>query len=212
MASISREKNLNVELNFKIWGDWEKVVSVCRKVDVILEEVEPGEIGNDVTSDELEGLRNDWNSWRPCHGEEYSTDMRRKTAEQSTSTESELERNSEEAEEAMKKATDSTKKATKNAEEGKLDEAKDNFSEAVKETGRAVNSKVRNGVKKIEERIYESIILKVNSLYFDNSVLNAVLSKRLGADRDGKYEIILHSNNPNLRVLLAEKLGSDCAR
>ncbi|KXA92497.1 hypothetical protein AKJ66_04045, partial [candidate division MSBL1 archaeon SCGC-AAA259E22] len=114
-----------------------------------------------------------------------------------------------EPEEEIKEAAESAKKIPEVAKREEFDQVKDYLTDAVKKTGRALDSKVRKGVRRIEGQIYENIMLKANSLYFDNSVLSAVLSKRLMPNSDEKYEMTLHSNNSNLRELIAERINWD---
>jgi len=207
MAKLKQKNASEAGLKLKIEGDWTRVVAACERTGTILEKISPEDIGDEVTEDELDRLREDWECWKPQSGDDYSSEMREKTAKQSSINAT--EEKDDDIENSMEKAADSAKKVTDNVERGNLNEAKDNFSEAVKETGKVINSKVRNGARKVEKQIYEKVILKVNSLYFDNSVLNAVLSKRLNAGSSEEYEFVIHSNNPYLRNLMAKEIDWD---
>lgn len=190
-------------------GSWNEIADACTEVEKLLESIEPGDIGEDVTEKELEHVRAEWEKWKPCKDEDYSKEMRKKTAEQSSVEKSTLEKNEKEPEEEIKEAAESAKKIPEVAKREEFDQVKDYLTDAVKKTGRALDSKVRKGVRRIEGQIYENIMLKANSLYFDNSVLSAVLSKRLMPNSDEKYEMTLHSNNSNLRELIAERINWD---
>lgn len=202
----SSSEEVPSDLKFFRIGSWQEITSVCEEVSTILGEVRPGKLGDHITQKQFDMLLEEWEDWRPHSTEDFSEEMREKTAEQSCLNESELEEDNKKPSEEMKNAGNSIVKATEDAEEKGLEEAKDLFAEAVKSAGKAVDTTLRQGMRNVEKKIYENIILKANSLYFDNSVLNAVLSKRIGADSSEKYKLTLHSNNPHLRRFFSERL------
>ncbi len=208
MVKLEGENESEFGLKFKAEGDWKKVVSVCERIDTLLSNIKPEDIGNDITDEELDNLKEDWDCWKPCEEDEYSCEMREKTAEQSSVDEINRSEN-ENIEESMEKAAESVKKVPVDVGNGKLKKAKNHLSESVRETGKIVNSKVRDGLRKVEEKIYEKVILKVNSLYFDKSVLNAILSKKINAEPSEEYELTIHSNNTYLRKLMADEIKWD---
>lgn len=209
MAQPKQDSGPETGLKLQVKGDWNEIVDACEDTETVLEDIDCEDIDEEVSEKELENLREDWDCWKPEEEENYSKEMREKTAKQSTGRDTEKENETEKAKEAMEKAEDSAKKVTEKMEEKDLNEAKNNFSKALKKGGKAVNSKIKNGVKKLEEKIYEKLILKVNSLYFDNNVLNAVISKKRRKDQSEKYELTIHSNNPDLRKIIAGKIERD---
>ncbi|KXA93937.1 hypothetical protein AKJ40_00155 [candidate division MSBL1 archaeon SCGC-AAA259M10] len=59
-------------------GSWNEIADACTEVEKLLESIEPGDIGEDVTEKELEHVRAEWEKWKPCKDEDYSKEMRKK--------------------------------------------------------------------------------------------------------------------------------------
>lgn len=196
-------------LNLIKRGSWKDIITISENTESLLRSVKPENVEGKITQKEFDNLAEKWEEWRPCTEDDFSEEMREKTAEHSSVDESKIEEEGKETKDEVKNAGESIKKAATDAENGGLGEAKKHLKEAIKFTGRAVESEVRQGFRKVEEKIYENLILKANSLYFDNSALNAILSKRLGADSSERYQLTLHSNNPRLREFFAERINWD---
>lgn len=209
MSEPETEDEPPPSLNLSKTGSWKGITSICRDVGSILRSAKPEELDENLSEDELDALCEEWENWRPESADDFSDEMIEKTAKQSSVGESELEKEEREPSQEMKKAGESIAKAAEDAEEEGLGEAKGHLSDAVKSAGQAIDSKIRQGIRNLEEKIYESVILKANSLYFDNSALNAVLSERRGADESERYRLTLHSNSPSLRKFLAERIDWD---
>lgn len=208
MSKSDDEKAPQTDLNLYKVGSWEAIVDFCEDIGTLLECDKIKDISSDFTEDKLEGISEDWEEWRPRDSEDFSEEMREKTAEHSSIGKSKLEEEGKEPSEEMKNATDSISKATEKVDED-LDETKTHLSDAFKSAGKAVDSTVRQGIRKVEENVYENLILKTNSLYFDSTTLNAVISKRIGSDPSERYKLTLHSNNPQLRKFLVERIDLD---
>lgn len=190
-------------------GSWSDMVNLSESIESLLKSVKPEDVNGGITEKEFKNLFREWKEWRPHADENYSGEMRKKTAKQSSVEESNLEKEGKNATEEVKEAGGSISKVAADAREEGLKEIVNHLSNAFKCTSRAVDSKVRQGIRSVEETVYENIILRANSLYFDNSVLNAVLSKRAGIKNPEKFDLTLHSNNPHLREFFAERIDWD---
>lgn len=200
---------MSPNLKFIKKGSCEEIVRVCREIGSALEDVKPEDLEDNVTKKDIERLKEEWGGWRPLSEDEFSDEMKEKTAEQSSIDESTLEKEGKEATEEIKNAGDSIKEAANEAKEKGFDEAKDQISNAVKCAGRAVDSGLRKGIRSVEENVYENVILKTNDFYFDNNLLSAVVSENIRGDSEEEYELTLHSNNPRLREFFAERIEWD---
>lgn len=198
------------ELNLSKSGSWEKIVELSENIGSHLKSVDPEDVNGEISKEEFETLSGEWEEWRPHTKDDFSVEMRKKTAEKCSMKKSESEEKNMSVKEEAKNAGESMMKAAKNSREKKLGKTANHIADAVESAGRAVDSKVRQGVRSLEEKIYENIILKANSLYFDNSVLDVVLSKKWRANSsDKKYQLTLHSNNPHLREFFAKRIDWD---
>ncbi|KXA93467.1 hypothetical protein AKJ64_00505 [candidate division MSBL1 archaeon SCGC-AAA259E17] len=201
------EGNSTPSLSLSKAGTWEAVVELSEDIESLLKSVESEDVNGEISKKEFEVLSEEWEEWRPRAEDDFSDEMRKKTAKKSSMGESESEKKV--AKEEAKNAEESIAKAAKDSREKKLGETANHIADAVESGGRALNSEVRNGVRFLEEKIYENIILKANSLYFDNSVLDVVLSKKGRTNSSDEYKLTLHSNNPHLRKFFAERIDWD---
>lgn len=198
-------------------GSWKEIVSVSENIESILSHLCTEDISGDVPDEEqelreneLESLIERWKEWRPHNKDKFSKEMRDKTAEQSSIGEASLEKEDKDATDEVEEAGNSIKKAVEETQRGKLDKAGKELTDAVERAGRAVDSKVRPGLRKIEEKTYE-IILKMNSLYFDTDLLGAILSRHWGKGSEKRYELDVNINNPRLRKTLVDKVDWDAS-
>lgn len=196
-------------LNFSKEGSWKEIIDISENIQSLLGSVTPEDVNRKITKEQFNNLSKEWKKWRPQGKEKFSKEMREKTAKQCSIGKSELEDKKEKMDEELENASSSVKKVTGDAKNGELKKLANHLATAIKCTGRAVDSKIRQNVRPIEEKIYEKIILKANSLYFDHSALNAILSKKIGGENAKKYQLTLHSNNPDLRRFLADKIEWD---
>lgn len=209
MAENKSEKSSSMGLNLSKVGSWKDIVITSEEIKSLLRSVNSEEVGGDISNDEIDHLFEEWKEWRPRTQDDFSEEMREKTAKQSSVSESKLEEEEKDAMEGVEEVNESIEDATEKVENGDMGSAAKDLADAVKNTGQAIDCKVRQGVRKVEEGIYEKVILKANSLYFDNSVLNVVLSKNIGADSSERYQLTLHSNVSRLRELFAERIDWD---
>lgn len=190
-------------------GSCEDIVKVCDNINSLLSKISSQDLKESVSDEDLERLSEEWENWRPCSPSDFSDDLRENTAEQSSIGEGSLEKEGKEAKEEIKEASNSIKKAAKEAEENGFDDAKEQVSDAVKSAGRAVDSGIRQGIRGVEENVYEKVILKTNDFYFDNNLLSVVISENRRGQSSNGYELSLHSNNPHLREFFAERVDWD---
>lgn len=196
-------------LNLSKAGSWKNIIELSEKIESLLQTIESNQLEGNITKSELKTLYKKWKNWRPHNSDDFSVEMREKTAEQSCTKEASLEKEQKEPEKEAREAGNSLLKATKQAEKQGLEEAKKHLKDAAKSAGLAIGTTIQQGVQSVEEKIYEKVILKANSLYFDHSALNAILSKNIGADPSKKYQLTIHSNQPHLRKFFAERIDWD---
>ncbi|KXA90204.1 hypothetical protein AKJ57_04340 [candidate division MSBL1 archaeon SCGC-AAA259A05] len=197
------------ELSLSKTGTWKDVVELSEDIGSLLKSVEPEDVNGEISKDEFEALSREWQEWRPQAGDNFSREMREKTAKKSSIEKSEFEKKERDAKKEAKNAGKSMVKAAKDSRKKKLGKTANHIADAVESAGRALDCKVRQGARSLEEKIYENIILKANSLYFDNNVLDAVVSKKWRRNSSNKYQLTLHSNNPHLRKFFAKRIDWD---
>lgn len=170
------------ELSLSRAGPWEDVVELSEDIGSLLRSVGPEDVNGEISKEEFEALSKEWEKWRPRAEDDFSGEMREKTAKKSSIGKSELEEG----------------EGAKNTGKSMARAAKD-----------SLDRKVRRGVRSLEEKIYENIILKANSLYFDGSALDVVLSKNWRSNSSDKYRLTLHSDSPHLRKFFANRIDWD---
>ncbi|KXA94323.1 hypothetical protein AKJ65_04820, partial [candidate division MSBL1 archaeon SCGC-AAA259E19] len=166
-------------------------MGLSEDIESLLKSVESEDVNGEISKKEFEVLSGEWEEWRPRAEDDFSEEMRKKTAKKSSIEKSESEKRN--AKKEAKKAGKSMEKVAKHSKKKNLRETANHVADAVESVGRALDCEVRQGVRTLEEKIYENIILKANSLYFDNSVLDVVLSKKGRTNSSDEYKLTLHS-------------------
>lgn len=209
MSKSYAEDNSTLELNLSKKGSWEEIIDLSKEIGTLLSFLKSSDVNGEISKKGFEKLSEEWEEWRPCTGDDFSKEMRRKTARQSSIGKSRLEKKDGEMNKETGNASGSVRKAVESVKKRQFKEATSNLMNAVKCAGQVADSRIRQEVRSIEEKIYEKTILKMNSLYFDNRFLNAILSKNLGANSSERYQLTLHSNSPQLRKFFAERIDWD---
>lgn len=206
---MSKNKSMKSIPGLKISkiGSWNDIVDTTERVSSILKTAEPNDLDEEITESEINKLSDEWDKWRPRNSEEFSREMRIKTAKQSCVKKPSLNRR--ERKKKLEKAKNQMNKAVECADKKDFEEAKKCFFDSLTCIGKAVNSSVKRKVRAIEESIYKDIILKINPHYFDNNNLSVTLSKRWGASSSERYGLTIHSNKPKLRELFVKKIDFD---
>ncbi len=187
-------------LKFKRVGTWEDMVEISQEIGSLLESLNPEDFEEELPDNEFEELSREWDEWRPRTNDAYSHEMRKKTAKQCSLRVSEPE-----------KGGNGTS-GSPNPDNGKTEGnggVKHHPANAIEKAKEAVNSKIRKGIRTVEENIYEKVMLKTNALYFDNCVLNAVLSRKRIKNPSSKYRLEIYSNNPQMRQIFASRIDWD---
>lgn len=203
MSTKGLEKNGSSTFKFRKKGTWRDIVEISEDIGVLLRSLGPQDFDEELPESEFEELSREWEEWRPRKDDNFSGEMRKKTAQQCSLGESEAEKAERCSAEAKKASTDRT--------EGPGDAAgvKRQGANGVQEVKKTVNHKIRKGIRTIEKNIYEKVILKTNALYFDNCILNAVLSRSMVKNPSCKYHLEIHSNNPQMRQFFASRIDWD---
>lgn len=207
MSTKGERRNKN--LKFRKAGIWREIVDVSKDISSVLNSLDLDDLKNKISEKDLKRVNREWEDWRPRRQENFSEEMRTKTAKQCSVNRSELEKEGKESSEKIKVAENSLKSATEEIKDKSFDAAKNQLLNGVKNVSKAVDCEVRKGIRSFEENVYENVILRTNSLYFDNSILNVVLSKNVYSNSEEKYQLDLYSNNPLMRRIFAERIDWD---
>lgn len=146
---------------FKCSGSWRAICGFSRDLEDIMKRC----VSN---GDSI----NKYNDWRPRE-DEIDEDMKKKTAEGAAIKTTNMERNFNNTKEELKKAGDRFKSSFENMKNGINPTT--NLKDASKHVGKLVGIKSVRSIRKMEQIIYEKIMLNFNSYYFDTVDFSANL-------------------------------------
>lgn len=175
---------------FKCVGSWNEIVEHGDRITNHLMQHE------DVDQEALA----EWNQWRPNKHEDFSDDIREKTAEQTSVDEGPGEEQdtsaTEDAKEAGKKLANSPKKAVDET----LSEAGKDVKESAQHAARAVDSAGRKTMRAVEKTVYERVMTQMSPCYFDNQLVSANLGQQRqvapigGGDTESEDQFVFEIN------------------
>lgn len=170
-------------------GDLEEIAEFAEEAEEVIKDKE----GDKKAVEEFE-------EWRP-RSSDSQEDMKRKTIESASLNKRNVEDESEGVKDLAKagqKAVEAgkntvTKKKPEGAKEATLDAFRPVFSGSIK------------AVRKIEEKVYSSMMLKFNPYFFDAGDLSA----DIGQKKDGGYRFDLDARNKESRKALKERFTEE---
>jgi len=249
---MNKQKPETTHSGIKIEGDWEDICGFARDLEEILKE----SYEKEETLEDIDDSIEDYNKWRPRE-EEDEKDISKKTAEEASMEEKNVERDFKGTDEELKSAGEKVKESINGAKEkGKsaIVELKDDASKSVnglvkseaeksqkestdeksedidkkvigssdentseekspstelKEASKCINrlvgSKSIKSLRKMEEAIYEQVMLKFNPYYFDTEHFSVNLEEK----NDDHYLLTVNIPDEDLRRTIKEGLEEE---
>ena len=167
-------------------GDWEEMAEFAEQVEQAVE--------SNVGQKSLEKL----SSWRP-RKKEAEGDVERKTVENAVLEEKKLEKESNGVRKDFKDASRNAAKAGKKAAEKQNPE--EEISEASRDLTRPLYSKLAKFLRRFEDIVYSSIILKFNPYYLDTEDFSVDMKSK----GNGTYEMDIRVPGERTREKLKAK-------
>lgn len=184
MAEDVEETNSGVRKE----GDLEDIAEFAEEAEEVIKDKEPDEAVKE------------FEQWRP-RSSDTTRDMKRKTVESASLGKRDIEDESQGIEDianAGKKAVE----AGKNTVRKKKPEG---AGEATFDALRPVFSGSLKALRKIEEKVYSSLMLKFNPYFFDAGDLSADIGKK----GNGNYKLDLDTTNEESRKALKERFTEE---
>lgn len=173
-------------------GDWE---DICDFADYLSEII-------DEHIDDGETLRN-YNNWKP-NEDESEHDLSKKTAEDASMKETNIEKDFNGTKEELNDARDHLLDSIEHVANGKDPRGK--IKEASRKIGRAMGAKSIESIRELEILIYDKIMLKLNPFYFDDENFSINVEKNNGSNL---YRLTLNIPDEKLREEVKERIKED---
>ncbi|MFP4002005.1 MAG: DUF5828 family protein [Candidatus Natronoplasma sp.] len=170
-------------------GDWREICEFCSELEVAMEKY----LESKEEIDEFE-------EWMP-HEEDSDEDMKLKTAEEAAVKERNIERDFEGAKEELNKAGKNMAKSVEDIRNG-VSPSKD-LKEALVEIEKVLGVESLRSLRKIEETIYERLMLKLNPYYFDTEDFSVNLERK----NKGGYCLSINVTDESLRKHFQKRCG-----
>ncbi len=240
---MNKHKPETTHSGIKIEGDWEEICDFARDLEDILKE----SYEKKDSAEDMDESIEEYNKWRPRE-EEDEEDISKKTAQEASMEEKNVEKDFKGTDEELKSAGKKVREGINGAKEkGKsaIVELKDDASESVngiiektqkrsrktdkkpkkrsnetnnenkspatelkdasKCINRLVGSKSIKSLRKMEEAIYEQVMLKFNPYYFDTEHFSVNLEEKNGDD----YLLTVNIPDEELRETIKEGLKEE---
>lgn len=187
---------------FRVEGSWDEVVEFA---DRISEGLEQAGVRGKTAGDDLAACYEAWKAWRPREGDVLEEDVRERTAEEASVSESAGEAADVGVREDVKDAGRKLGEAGEALDEEGLGEAASTVGESLEHAARAADQAWRRALRAVEESLYENVMTRISPYYFDNPLVSANL-ERLGED---SFAFEVQVKDRTLRRALREHLELD---
>ncbi len=178
----------------KIVGDWEEICSFSRRVSKIIKEYSEKKKTSDMKSAE------EFDEWRPRE-EEDKDDLKKKTVEKASLKEKKVEKDFEGAKKEFSKATEKMEESVKEAVNG--EDPGNNLKEASEGIGKIIEAESFKSIRKMEEAIFEKIMLNFSPYYFDTEKLSINLKRN---KKEKEYVLTVNVLDEELKKYMQDKV------
>ncbi len=173
----------------KFEGEWQKVCDFSQELEYMMERFLD-------SKEEVE----EYEEWRP-HLKDSDEDMKKKTAEEASIEEKDIERDFNGAEREIDKAEEKIVDSVVDIGVG-IDPSQD-LKEALLEIEKVVGVESIRSLRKVEETIYKNLMLKMNPYYFDTEDISVNLERK----EEDIYCLRLNVSDEDLREHFQEMTG-----
>jgi uncharacterized protein YoxC len=184
---------------FQQRGSWSDIVEHGERITRALRDVAREE-GVDIDEAPLE----EWDEWRPKHGERLEEDVNVKTAEQASVSEGAGEKAGKEPEEDIQQAGEELAESYERLDD--VDEAVEKAADSVSYIARAADSASRKALRRVEGAVYRNVMTRIAPYYFDNELVSANVS-RAGRGDSPDYALEVNINDDDLKIRVSNRLA-----
>lgn len=172
----------------QVEGDWKEVCVFARNIECFFDE-------NAADERSVE----EYDHWRPREGED-ERELIKRTAREACLDRKEVEEVFNGAKKELEDAGENIKKGVNGGEH-----RAENIKEASRDIERLIEAESIKSIRKLEEMIYEDIMLKFNPYYFDTEDFSVNLEK-ISDGGNKRYRLAINISNEEMREKIKDEV------